>query len=352
MLARTRAKILMMAIFVAIIAFAVVEGLFWWRHVTVTSAWLGVDFTVMGSSVNGRIKQIDVQKGDTVKAGARLATMDSEIAELDAVSLESDLGKARAQKTLVEDELRAFQQDVQDQIETQETVIALLSRELETLERRLSIARSTMARNAKLIQSQVISRKTNDVARDRELEITSELRELQTKMSEKQRKIAELKGMTKQEAIFKSRIEVINRGVEKLEVRIQQSRRQLTKMDIYAPINAVVNDVYVSAGTYVEDGDRIFLLHDPTKLWIEARVDDSEVRHVSVGQRVEVDVEAYPDVEFTGTVAAIGQVTVGSMMGNNDSSRGAPKLPVRITLDQSEHPLWSGVRATVHIRIR
>ena len=342
----------MMAVLVAIIAFAVVEGLYWWRHVTVTSAWLGADFTTMGSSVNGRIKRIHVQMGDTVEAGTLLATMDSEIAELDAMSLEADLEQARAQKALVESELSAFQQDIRDQIKTQETVLALQSRELETLKRRLSIAQSTRGRNAKLIKSGVISKKTNDAARDRALEITSELRELQTKLSEKQRKIAELNGTTTQEAIFRSRIEVINRGIKKLEVRIQQSRRLLAKMHIYTPINAVVNDVYVNAGTYVEDGDRVFLLHDPAKLWIEAPVDDSAVRHVSVGQRVEVDIEAYPYVEFTGTVAAIGHVTVGSMTGDNDASRGAPKLPVRIALDPSDHPLWPGVRATVHIRIR
>lgn len=352
MFARTRAKFLMMAVLVAIIAFAVVEGLYWWRHVTVTSAWLGADFTIMGSGVNGRIKRIDVQKGDTVKAGALLATMDSEIAELDAVSLEADLAQARAQKTLVENELSAFQQDISDQIKTQETIIVLQNRELETLKQRLGIAQSTMARNAKLIKRQVMSRKTNDTSKDRALEITSELRELQTKISEKQRKIAELKGTTTQEAIFKSRIEVIDRGIEKLEVRIQQAQRELTKMHIYAPINAVVNDVYVNAGVYVEDGDRVFVLHDPAKLWIEAPVDDSQVRHVSVGQRVEVDIEAYPYVEFTGKVVAVGQATVGSMTGNNDASRGAPKIPVRIALDPSDHPLWPGVRATVHIRIR
>ena len=352
MLARTRAKFLIMAVMAGVIAFAVVEGLYWWRHVTVTSAWLDADFTVMGSGVNGRIKRIEVKKGDTVAAGTLLATMDSEIVELDIVSLEADLEQARAEKELVESELSAFRQDIQDQIETQEIIMASLSRELETLERRQEIAQSTMDRNAGLIQRKVISRQTNDTYRDRLLEITSNLRELQTKISEKQRKIAELKGMAVQEAIYKSRIQVIDRGIQKLEVRIRQSRRELAKMHIYAPLDAIVNEVYVNAGAYVEDGDRVFLLHDPKNLWIEAPVEDSEVRHVSVGQPVEIDIEAHPYVEFTGRVAAIGLVTVGSMSGNNDSSRGAPQLPVRIDLDQSDYPLWPGVRATVHIRIR
>jgi membrane fusion protein (multidrug efflux system) len=171
-------------------------------------------------------------------------------------------------------------------------------------------------------------------------------------MSTKRRKIAELKGATTQEAIFRSRIDVINRGIQKIEVQIQQSRRLLAKRHIYAPIDAIVNEVYVNAGAYAEDGDRVFLLHDPGKLWVEAPVDDSDVRHVAIGQGVEVDIDAYPYVDFTGVVIAIGQATVGSMTGNNDSSRGAPKIPVRIALNPSESPLWPGVRATAHIRIR
>lgn len=352
MLARTRAKFVLMAALVALIAFAVVEGLHWWRNVTVTSAWLDADFTVLGSGVNGRIERIEVQKGDSVKAGALLAAMDSEVVELGIVSLEADLEQARAEKALVENELNAFLQDIADQIETQETIIGLLGRELETLERRLAIAQSTMVRNATLIERRVISTQTNDAYKDRELEITSELRELQTRVSEKQRKIAELKGTMTQQAIFQSRIEVIDRGIQKLEIQIRQSRLELAKMHIYAPLDAVVNEVYVMAGTYVEDADRVFLLHDPARLWIEARVDDSEIRHVAVGQPVDIDIEAHPYVEFTGRVTAIGRATVGSMNGNNDASRAAPKLPVRIELDPSDYALWPGVRATVHIRIR
>lgn len=352
MLARTRAKFLIMAALVAIIAFAVVEGLYWWRHVTVTNAWLDADFTVMTSSVNGTVQRIEVKKGDAVAAGTLLAVMDSEIVELGIISLEADLEQARAEKNLVESELTAFRQDIRDQIETQETIIAVQAHELETLERRLAIAKETMDRNATLVQRNVISTQTNDAFKDRVLEITSEIRGLETKIAEKQRKIAELKGMKTQEAIFQSRIAVIERGIQKLEVSIRQSRRELDKMHIYAPIDAVVNEVYVNAGSYIEDADRVFLLHDPVNLWIEAPVDDSEIRHVAVGQPVEIDIEAHPYVEFTGRVAAIGRATVGSMTGNNDSSRGAPRLPVRIELDPTVYPLWPGVRATVHIRIR
>jgi len=349
---RKRFKSLVIVAVVGAIALAVVEGLYWWRHVTVTDAWVSADFTELGSGVNGRIKRIDVRKGDLVRAGQLLATMDSEVAELDVASLEADLEKARAERAQVVSELAAFRRDIADRVETLNTVLKLMAREVETLQRRRRIAEATVARNSKLYSRQAISKRIDDEGRDRLLDITSDLRDLETTMSEKRRKIVELEGSKVQEGIFQSRIDVIDRGIDILAVRLDQSQRQLRKMHIYAPIDGVVNEVFVNAGAYVEDGDRVLLLHDPAKLWIEAPVDDSVVRHVAVGQDVEIDVEAYPYESFAGTVVAVGRVTVAAVNGMESGQRTTPQIPVIVDLAATDKPLWPGIRATANIRIR
>ena len=352
LLSRRRLKLIVLTAAVGLIALAFVEGLHWWRHVTVTSSWIDADFTEMGSGVNGRIERIEVRKGDAVRTGDILATMDSEIAALDVVAIEADLAKARAEKIKVEAELGAFQRDVRDRTQTLQAVLDLQARELETLRRRLSLANATVERNAKLVSRQTISRQTDENARDRLLDVTSDLRALETQMAEKRRKIAELQGSTAEEAIFQSRIVVIEREIDKLSVGLRQAKRSLAKMHIYAPIDGVVNEVYVNAGAYVEDGDRVMLLHDPKKLWIEAPVDDSEIRHIRVGQPVEIDIEPYPYDTFVGTVAAVSQVTIGAIKGEGQSDRASPRIPVHIDLAPTDRPLWPGARATVSIRIR
>lgn len=349
-----RTKLLIVAAIVGLIAVAVVEGLHWWRNVTVTSAWIDADFTVMGSGVNGRVKRIEVHKGDPVEAGELLATMDSELAELDAVATEADLAKAKAERVKVKAELAAFRQDVDDRTETLNSVLALQARERDALRRRLAIAEESVARNDKLRKRQTISRQTADDARDRLLDVLADLRRIETEMAEKRRGVAELEGARVQENIFLSRLNAIEREVEKLEAKLKRARRQLDKMHIYAPTNAVINEVFVNAGAYVEDGDRVFLLHNPKTLWIEAPVDASEIRHVATGQQVEIDVEAYPYDTFYGTVRSVGQVTAGviATKAGDAPDRTTPRVPVFIDIDAAERTLWPGARATVHIRIR
>ena len=351
-LSRGRLKIIVCAALVGVIAAGVVEGLHWWRHVTVSNAWIDADFTVMGSGVNGRIARIEVRKGDAVRRGDLLATMDSEIAELNVGSLDADLAKGQAEKVQVEAELAAFQRDLVDRSDTLAAVLKLQAREQNTLKRRHAIAQATVKRNDSLISRQAISKQTADRASDQLLDIEADLRGLETRMAEKRRKRVELEGYKTKEAIFRSRIAVIERANDALAVRRRQAASQLRKMHIYAPIDAVVNEVYVNAGAYVEDGDKVFLLHDPSKLWIEGPVDDSEVRHVAVGQPVDVDVDAYPYEAFKGRVAAVGQVTVGVIAENQDAARTAPRIPVIIDLEPTDRRLWPGARATVNIRVR
>lgn len=351
-LSRGRLKIIVCTALVGIIAVGVVEGLHWWRHVTVSSAWIDADFTVMGSGVNGRIARIEARKGDAVKRGDLLATMDSEIAELNVASIDADLAKGFAEKARVEAELAAFQRDLVDRADTLRAVLQLQAREQGTLRRRHAIAQETVKRNDSLIKRQAISKLTADRARDQQLDIEADLRGLETRMAEKRRKLVELDGYKAREAIFRSRIAVIERANDALAVQHRLAKSLLRKMHIYAPIDAVVNEVYVNAGAYVEDGDKVFLLHDPSKLWIEGPVDDSEVRHVAVGQAVDIDVDAYPYETFKGRVASVGQVTVGAMTEHNAASRAAPRIPVIIELEPTDRRLWPGVRATVNIRVR
>lgn len=345
-------KIAALACLAGLAAVATIEGLHWRNHVTVADARIETDFTMMASSVNGRIEAIDVRKGDKVARGALLATMDSEVAALDAVSVEADLSKVRAEKQQVAAELAAFRQEVGDKIATLEAVLQLRARELQTLRRRRGIAQATVDRNTRLRRRDVVSKRAEDAANDRLLDVMVDLREVETGIAETKLKIAELEGQSTREAIFRSRIAVFDRQIDVLTVSLRQANERLRKMHIYAPIDGVVNEVFVNPGAYVEDGDRVLLLHDPAKLWIEAPVDETNVRHVAVGQSVKIDIDAYPYDAFRGVVAAVGQVTVGAMEGEKNVGRVTPKVPVLIDLEATDRPLWPGLRATVNIEIR
>jgi membrane fusion protein (multidrug efflux system) len=338
-----------------LIGIVVVEGLHWWRHVDEANARVEVDFTLLSSSVNATIEAVHARRGDRVEKGALLASMDTAVVELDVTTLEAELSKARASRAEVEAELAQYRQEMSDKIATAKAAISLQRREHATWERRRAIAQSNVERNKKLASKRTVSARQLDDATDRLLDIVSELRSLETDIQASQKKLQELEGASKKEAVYLSRIEAIDRAIDKIGVQLRQAKQRLFDMHIRAPIAGIIDEVYVAVGVYVEDGDRAFLLHDPNALWLEAQVDESDIRLVRPGQPVTIEFDAYPFDYYQGKVRAIGHATLGSMTNGGKEAadpRLAQRVPVLIDLPDMDKPIRPGMRASINIRVR
>ena len=84
---------------------------------------------------------------------------------------------------------------------------------------------------------------------------------------------------------------------------------QLGYATIYSPIDGVVMNRAVDEGQTVAasfNTPEIFTIaQDLTQMQVEADIDESDIGMIMQGQRVEFDVDAYPDEKFTGTVEQI-----------------------------------------------
>jgi len=351
---KTLSRIGIAVLATAIIAVGVHEGLHWYGHVYEPNAKVEAELTVLSSSVNGNIKRILVRKGDAVTPGQKLASIDTTEAELALLSLEADLEKERAVRKQVEAELAYFLTDLENKLATARESVRQRKRELITVKERWAIARTNVERASKLANRSMVARQRIDEANDKLLEITSKRRDLQTEIRIQEKQVEELEGTRSQESIYRSRLGVIDRNVDKIMVLIQRARHQLDDMHIYSPIQGILNEIHVNPGAYVEDGDPVFLVHEPTNVWIEANIDESDIRHVQVGQRVVIDIDAYPFEHFDGKVRSIGQVTT-AVIGKETGARngaGAQKIPVIIDFPPIGKPVWPGMRVAVNIVIR
>jgi membrane fusion protein (multidrug efflux system) len=338
-----------------LIGVAVVESLHWWRHVDEPNARVEVDFTLLSSSVNATVKTVHVRRGDRVEKGALLASMDTAVAGLDVATLEAEAARERAARDQIEAELAHYQREMNDKIASATAAVSLQRRERATWHNRLTIAQASVDRNKKLASRRAISNRQLDDATDRLLDITSNLRSLETEIQTSQNNLQELTSALQKETVYRTRIEAIDRAIDKISVQLRQAKQRLMEMHIRAPIAGIVDEVYVNAGVYVEDADRAFLLHDPNALWLEAKVDESDIGLVVPGQPVTIEFDAYPFEYFQGKVRAVGDATLGSMTdGGKEAAdpRLAQRVPVLIDLPIMEKAIWPGMRASVNIKVR
>lgn len=129
------------------------------------------------------------------------------------------------------------------------------------------------------------------------------------------------------------------------------------QQSIRAPGNgrvAVDNGV---EGAFVTAGTQLAVAYDFSKLYVTARVDETDVNDVRPGQRVQFSVDAFPDNDFTGVVREIqgGAAGVFSLFPQSNSSGNFQKVtqvvPVKIAIDDRQGlDLVPGMNVTVKIR--
>ena len=344
-------RLITIALLIAIVAVGAREALFWYEHVHEANARVGANFTVLASSVNGKLTKVHVKQGQQVSSGQLLATMDDREAQLSLQSLQAELARQKARQTETTAERAQFLAQLSDRIATARAESEALDLTYLTLKERLAIARKNVERNSTLESRSIVARQRVDDANDRLLEMTERISQMQSEMTRARMSVVELRGQRRREAVFASRLQTIEREMDKTRVELQIAQQRLVDMQIRSPIDGVLNKVHVNPGTYVEDGDPLLLLHDPADLWIEAHVAESNIRLIAVGQPVQVELDAYPFEHFSGTVTAIGAVTVGQISADSDNG-GAERIPVEIALTPINKPVWPGMRAAVNITVR
>ena len=121
------------------------------------------------------------------------------------------------------------------------------------------------------------------------------------------------------------------------------------------PVGSVAVDNGVE-GAFVTAGTQLALAYDFSKVYVTARVDETDIDAVTVGQRVDFTVDAYPGNEFHGVVREIqgGAAGVFSLFPQSNSSGTFQKvtqvIPVKVSIDDLQGlNLVPGMNVTVKI---
>jgi len=116
--------------------------------------------------------------------------------------------------------------------------------------------------------------------------------------------------------VAKADFDLVKYNYEKSKATLKNSQAQYDKAivnlnyaTIYSPIDGVVMNRAVDEGQTVAasfNTPEIFTIaKDLTQMQVEADIDESDIGKVKEGQRVEFDVDAFPDEKFIGTVIQI-----------------------------------------------
>jgi len=109
-------------------------------------------------------------------------------------------------------------------------------------------------------------------------------------------------------------------------------------------------------GAFVPAGTQLAVAYDFSKIFVTARVDETDIDDVRTGQAVDISVDAFPGVDFTGTVRDVqgGAAGIFSAFPQSNTSGNFQKvtqvIPVKIGIaDTKGLALVPGMNVTVSI---
>lgn len=369
------------------------------NYVTTDNAKVTGDILSASPRISGKIVDVKVKSGDTVKKGNLLFSLDTDQIQGQVNQAEAALGIAKSQLEKAvggsrSQEITGAQSIVDAANATYNGSIAGrdgLRTTLSTMENSYSSLISQMAnfRNPttnsfdlsyamKQLNSHYMKKNISDA------QYTVEAQGIQQLFSSKlqlESQISQVKGQLKSldasvdasRAGVKgaeSKYKLVKEGVSSMDidilvssVRAAQATYDLAKLslgfaNVKAPSNGTVVQITAHNGDVVTPGLSAMSLIDLSKLTVTAYVLESDLESIKVGNLVKLSIDAFPGKTFLGTVKEVGETTasVFSIFTSDNSSgnytKVSQRVPVKIAFDYKNTPVIPGMSVTVKIKIR
>ncbi len=138
--------------------------------------------------------------------------------------------------------------------------------------------------------------------------------------------------------------------VEQARGRLKQSRDDLSKTTIYAPMSGTVSDLNkeqgeIAIGSQFQE-DVIMVLANLDAMEALVNVDENDIVSIALGQVAEIEVDALPNEKLAGTVVEIANSANVSAQGTTSQKT---EFEVTIAVDTAREELRPGMTASADI---
>ena len=352
-----------MGLAAAIVIAAVGYGLWYYfvgsRYVSTDNAYSAAEVAEVTPSVTGIVQTVNVVDTQAVKQGDVLVQLDDTDARLALAQAEANLGQSRRRVSsyMATDEGLAAQVKAREADETQAQA------RLVAAQSDFTKAQVDLKRREALAKSGAVSGEELTNARNAMAQAESNLNVAKAAAAQATANRLSTIGAKKANAALTINATVeSNPEVMLAKAKVEQAQVDLARTVIKAPVDGVIARRQVQVGQRVQNGERLMSVVPLHDVHVDANFKEVELRHVKIGQPVEVTADIYGDkVVYHGVVSGVsgGTGSAFSMIPAQNATgnwiKVVQRLPLRITLDKNElvkHPLQVGLSMIATIDTR
>jgi membrane fusion protein, multidrug efflux system len=285
------------------------------RYVTTDDAYVGAQKVLITPDVSGKIINV------TVKEGQRVATGDV-MFQIDPVPYRLAVQQARAK--------------LEDAKTTHANLVAnvkLYSQTIEIVNQGIALKQRDVERKSSLVKS--LAGSQLDLDNSATALVTAQA-QLQLVRQQNSNALTQLLGnpdLPLEE--FPAWLQA--------KAALDDAQRNLDLTTVRAPMEGTATQVeQIQLGRFVAAGTPVFSVIDTAKPWVDANPKESDFTYVGIGQPVTIDVDAFPDHVFKGTVGSLSPGTGAQFAilppqnATGNFVKVVQRVPVRIYFDTDD----------------
>jgi membrane fusion protein (multidrug efflux system) len=328
-----------------------------WSHVYVNDSRIAANVIALGSEVTGRVTAIPIIAGDRVLKGDLLVRIETRQAELRLEELDAEAARIQAEQNQLRAQQELIRRQVESRLEAGRTQIKAAQAEHRAVEAELAAARSDYQRQSSLRKSGAVSIQQFEEGRAKFVTTQQQVLRAAAGIDAARAAMAVIESESAQIEVLDRHIAVLDAQRTALDSRRAQQRVDLDDREVRAAFDGVVDATFIDVGEHVAPGTRLLMYHDPTRIWVDANVKETEFRRLKIGAPASVRVDAYPDREFKAEVVRLGNAATSefallpSPNPSGNFTKVTQRLPVRLAIEQDAALLRPGMMVEVTIDV-
>jgi membrane fusion protein (multidrug efflux system) len=306
------------------IIFGIKEYIYYGKHIDTDDAQIDGDVSPVVARVGGYVDSIFFEENGHVEKGQVLVKLDD-----------------RDYKVKLEQALSAQKGASAGVGVGQSQIIAIAANsssaraEVESAAAKLEKANKDYARYANLVKDGSITQQQFDQAKS-----DRDVAEATYRAAQDQYKAA-----LEQVGTSRNQLKVTDVGVTQRQADVDYAKLQLTYTTITAPSGGITSKKNIQIGQLVQAGQTLFSIVNDNSLYITANFKETQLDNLKNGQKVNIEVDAYPDLKLQGEVYNFAPATGAKFsLLPPDNATGnyvkvVQRIPVKIKIKANKETL-------------
>lgn len=335
----------------------IVGGFFGYRiytfsqsHEVTDDAQITSNMSPVISKISGYVAEVHVTDNQFVKKGDTLIVLDNRDQKMALDAASAGLGTARSNIATAKASTNAASQN----INSTRAAITTANAQIEAAKVNVWKTSQDLKRYAILVKDHSITQQQYESvlaakqSADRQLQV----------LVDQRNQVAQQTGIVNsQTAASSEQIGVASSMAKQREVEVENAKLNLSYTVILAPEDGFVSKVPIQKGQFLQAGSQLFSLIRDNDKWITANFKETQVSKMTEGQKVEVEIDAFPNQEFHGVVSSFSPATGStfSILPPDNASgnfvKVVQRLPVRIDLVKVDPKIAKKLRAGMNTKV-